>query len=382
MSAENVISPGFRGRGWLSQTVPQHRRFTNSHTVLTDATSAAGVYVGMTRGGGTNRLHVIADNMVEARAQFIEAMERDPADRGLDHATAQAVEAVRGLVADGPVKLVTEELARLDQEAEKAQRQAEYWEKIVARLDAQRDAHRAEDEQDTAAIRTAEGVAKQVRAEVVGPLVKQAEQDGAAFLAAVENEAAASARLATVGRFGRRKARTEHQAAKEQAHTQRARVRDDWGDDLPRTRQALPAWSAQAAAQKAEGDSRAADAARAVEAAHTGRGTSSRRHKQERFALLARELGAEQARGDQFGMRTVNPQRAARAALTRATLARAEADELRSLPPHDAARRIEAEQSMLERVRRGADQRERQLDPFGHDSPRSDSGRNGAAREL
>nr|WP_217652134.1 hypothetical protein [Tessaracoccus bendigoensis] len=51
-----------------------------------DTTSAAGVYVGMTRGRKTNRLHIVASDMTDARAQFIEAMERDSADHGLDHA--------------------------------------------------------------------------------------------------------------------------------------------------------------------------------------------------------------------------------------------------------------------------------------------------------
>ena len=72
-------------------------------------------------------------------------MERDPADRGLDHATRAAHEAVRGLVNDGPVRLVTEELARLDHETERAEQAAERWEQIAARLDTQRAAHRAED---------------------------------------------------------------------------------------------------------------------------------------------------------------------------------------------------------------------------------------------
>ncbi len=352
---------------------------TTSHTVLTDATSAAGVYVGMTRGRDANRLHVVADDVADAKAQFVEAMERDPADRGLDHATVQAVEAVRGLVADGPVKLVTEELARLEHEAERAQQQAEQWELIAARLDAQRETHRAEDEQDNAAIRAAEDTAEHVRAEATGPLVRQAEQDGAAYLAVVEDEAAATARLSTVGRFGRRKARTEHQATKEQAQTQRARVRDDWGDDPPRTRQALPVWVAEAASRKAEEDPRVADAALAVEAARTGRGLTSRRHKQERFALLARELGAEQARGDQFGMRTINPQRAARDAFARATLARAEADELRNLPVNDAARRIEAQRAEQRRIRRRAEQLARHFSvpnptPRRRPDPRSERG--------
>ncbi|WP_447589454.1 MobF family relaxase [Microbacterium lacticum] len=355
---------------------------TASHTVLSEATSAAGVYVGMTRGRETNRLHVVADGISDARARFIKAMERDPADRGLDHATAQAVEAVGGLVADGPVKLVTEELARLDQEVERVQRQAERWEQIAARLDTQRAAHRAEDEQDSTAIHAAEDAAEQVHAEVTGPFVQQAEHDGAAYLAAVESEAAAHARLSTVGRIGRRKARAEHQATKEHAQAQRARVRDDWGGELPRTRQALPAWVAEVAARKAEGDPRVSDAARAAEAARTGRGQTSQRHKQERFALLARELGAEQARGDQFGMRTVNPQRAARDAFTRATLARAEANELRSLPIRDAARRIEAQRAEQEQMRQWAAQRARQLDPFERERPRDAPRRDGPSRGL
>jgi len=352
---------------------------TTSHTILSETTSAAGVYVGMTRGRETNRLHIVADDLTDAKAQFVEAMERDPADRGLDHATAQAAEAVRGLVADGPVKLVTEELARLDHEAERAQRQAERWERTAARLDAQGDAHRAEDAQDAAAIHAAEHAAEQVHAEVTGPFAQQAEVDGAAYLTAVENEAAATARLSAVGRFGRRKARAEHQAAKEQTQTQRARVCDDWGSEPPRTRQKLPAWATQAAAQKAEDDPRVTAAARAADAARTSRGATSRRHNQERFALLARELGVEQARGDLFGMRTVSPHRAARDALARVTLARAEADELRSLPIGDAARRIETRRAEQEVAR----QRERQLRTAAeHELRRPDTGREGPSRSL
>ena len=45
-----------------------------SHTMLFESMSAAGVHVGMTRGRDTNRLHVAAANLDDARAQFIEAM--------------------------------------------------------------------------------------------------------------------------------------------------------------------------------------------------------------------------------------------------------------------------------------------------------------------
>ncbi|MFV0373073.1 hypothetical protein [Microbacterium sp.] len=42
---------------------------TGSHTILTDATSAASVYVGMTRGRKQNLLHVVAESQEHAREQ-------------------------------------------------------------------------------------------------------------------------------------------------------------------------------------------------------------------------------------------------------------------------------------------------------------------------
>lgn len=61
-----------------------------SHTVLGEQMGGAAVYVGMTRGRNENTLHVVAESMADARAQFIEAMESDRADRGLaDAASAQ-----------------------------------------------------------------------------------------------------------------------------------------------------------------------------------------------------------------------------------------------------------------------------------------------------
>lgn len=68
-----------------------------SHTVLGDAMDAASVYVGMTRGRNSNRLHVVAADLDDAREQFVLALERDRADRGLANATAAARESVRGL---------------------------------------------------------------------------------------------------------------------------------------------------------------------------------------------------------------------------------------------------------------------------------------------
>ena len=77
-----------------------------SHTVLGEQMGSAAVYVGMTRDRETNTLHLVAEDMADARAQFIEAMEHDRADRGLAEATERRAEddprvpdAARSLVA-------------------------------------------------------------------------------------------------------------------------------------------------------------------------------------------------------------------------------------------------------------------------------------------
>jgi thymidine kinase len=77
--------------GMQGATVPE------SHTILGDAMDASALYVGMTRARNSNRLHVVAADLDDAREQFILALERDRADRGLANATAAARESVRGL---------------------------------------------------------------------------------------------------------------------------------------------------------------------------------------------------------------------------------------------------------------------------------------------
>lgn len=355
---------------------------TASHTILSEATSAAGVYVGMTRGRQTSRLHVVAEDMADARAQFIEAIERDPADRGLDHATQQAAEAVRGLISDGPVRLVTDELARLDHEAKRAEQTAQRWEQIAARLDAQRAAHRAEGDETTAVLRKAETTAEEVRAEVAGPMTVQAEHDGTAYLAAVENEAAVSGRLATVGRFGRRKARAEQRAATDRTQALRGQVSTEWGT-TPTDTDRLPEWAGRVAAKRAEADPRVIEAVQTVEAATADRDAMRERHEQERLALLVSEYGPEQARREQLGMRVDSPHRAARDARAQVAATRAEADELRSLPINDAARRIETKRAGQEQARRRATEQARQLpDLFKRDPHQSDPRREGPTRGI
>ena len=101
------------------------------------------------------------------------------------------------------------------------------------------------------------------------------------------------------------------------------------------------------------------------------------------MALLASEYGAEHARANHLGMRTVNPHRNAHDARTRAAILRAEADELRSLPVTDAVKLIEAKRTEQEQTRQRAAQRAQQLrDPFEREPRRTDPGRDGPARRF
>ncbi len=98
--------------------------------------------------------------------------------------------------------------------------------------------------------------------------------------------------------------------------------------------------------------------------------------------MLVSELGADEARRDQFGMRTINPNRSAHDARARVALARAQADELRSLPINDAARLFEAKRAEQEQTRRQTARRAQQLEPFERDNPRTAPGRDVPARSL
>jgi hypothetical protein len=95
-----------------------------SHTVLSDALDAAGVYVGLTRGRHANRLHVVAADLDDAREQFVAAMERDRADRGLAEAAQRAHTGVAGLIDSGPVRMVNAERIRLTKPIQQAERAA------------------------------------------------------------------------------------------------------------------------------------------------------------------------------------------------------------------------------------------------------------------
>ncbi|GAB33347.1 hypothetical protein [Gordonia otitidis] len=222
-----------------------------------------------------------------------------------------------------------------------------------------------------------------MRAEVTGPLTVRAETDGAAYLDAVADEATARGRLATVGRFGKRKARTEQRTATERTRTLRGQVSQEWAT-TPANPDRLPEWAGQVASRRAGSDPRVTEAAQTVDAATADRDMMRKRHQQEHTALLVSEYGIEHAQAAQYGMRrTTNPRRQAHDAKNRAALLRSEADELRALPINDAAHLIEAKQAERENQNRQTAERARQLhDPFEHDPHRRDPSREGPTRRL
>jgi hypothetical protein len=341
-----------------------------SHTVVSEALDAAGVYVGMTRGRDHDTLHIVADDIDQAREQFTTAMGRDRADRGLRHATRRAMESTRGLIEDGPVALVNAELAALDQKADHAQHEAEHWAGIAKRLDAQAATHREEAEESDTAVFAAEQHAAAVRADVTEPLTAEAETEGRDYLEALAAQTAASARLQVVGRFAAGRARRDVEAARQHTVTVRGRVCTGWGT-VPGSHDGpdgLARWAEHAAAMRADRDSRVVAADQAVTVAKTTRDSVMARQANERLALLEGLNVFEAVRRDPTGYyQRVNPRRQAAAWQNTADHARGEAARLRALPPTAAARRIKAQRA-AEAAQQAASQ---PTSAAGHQTPSS-----------
>ena len=338
-----------------------------AHTILTDATSAASVYVGMTRGRNENLLHIVAGNLADARAQFIEAMERDRADRGLADATHRAVEEVAGLTEYGPVRLVSGEIAALVKLAETAEAQAARWQQVSAALADLSDREMALREHARAAEQTARQQAEQVRTEVTAPIVSAARTALTEWQQADAAEQTAVEQARAVSWFGKRRARTEHENAKTRTREAHQQLASEWGEP-PRWNEPTDAWVERVTRPRIDGDARVID----TEQEHqTARKALLHRPKQAhtaRLAAYARAFGAETVIRNQQAYLTTNPaQQAARAAKT-AKQAREEAALLRSLTPAEAAKRIE--QTRAAEAARDAQQAEQRraalYDPSQH----------------
>ncbi|HEY5224889.1 MAG TPA: MobF family relaxase [Microbacteriaceae bacterium] len=332
-----------------------------SHTVLSDALDAAGVYVGMTRGQQANRLHIVAGDLDDAREQFVAALDRDRADRGLAEGTRAAHDAVHGLVADGPVRLVNQERARLAQQIEHADQQAEKREQAMAALDRQCDAHRTERERQEEAVAAAEARAAQVRAEVAGPLIEQATAHGATYIETRERMWEATRAQTRAGRLNRRAAaRVATDAAGEHDATEDM-VRRRWGV-VPQTTSGIPSWAESVAHTHADADPRVAEVNRDVEQTRSEQKRLAEHRADERAALHRRilgniPLGTAEGRAAQWR--------------TRAEQARRDLAEIEALPVTEAARlgrdraaRVQAERAAAEHTKVARDAQAAKLDQF------------------
>jgi len=195
------------------------------HLVLDEHTGAAAAYVGMTRGRSANTVHVIAADLADARAQWIDAAGRGRPDLGVDAARAQAMRAAAPYAADPPpergadarLAKILDQLGAAWTDQARAGEQLQWLEPRLARAQADA-AQRAQAERilaplterlrtTTAAARAAEAQAATVRA-----LLEQRAQTVKAALRpdwdADRPLAAEAARTlnAGPGRFGRRRA--------------------------------------------------------------------------------------------------------------------------------------------------------------------------------
>ena len=303
-----------------------------SHTVLSDALDASGVYVAMTRGRDTNHLHVVAAGLDDACEQFVLALERDRADRGLVAATLAAREAVAGLTADGPVHVVATERARLAAQIEHADQQAAKWQRAATALDRQARQHHAESDEQRTIVTATKATADQVTAAVSAPLIEQATHDANAYLAARERMWRASRTHRTAGGLRRRGAARTLTAAIGEHRTAETAARRRWGT-LPETSAAVASWAASVAEQEAADDPRVIEARqRANDARHDEQQLTARQSR-ERVGLRRQLLGDRTADSAQ----TLAIRWHERAQKTRRDLAMTEA-----LPPVEAAQLIRA----------------------------------------
>jgi len=341
------------------------------HTPLTDATSAASVYVGMTRGRELNLLHVMAENQAEARAQFVAAMERDRADRGPADATQRAAEEVAGLIEHGPVKFVSDEIAALMQQAATAKAQAERWQQVsgaLAHLSKQEAVIR---EAASAAQWAAKRQAEQVRIEVTTPLVGAAQSALAEWRQAEAAAQTAGDQVRAASWFGKRRARDEHEEARAHASTTRHQLASEWGEP-PRWNERPDAWVERVTRPKIDADPRLIDAEQEHQAARDEVLSRPERAQTARLATFGRVFGAEQVFRNREAYLRTNPAQQAANAAQAAQQARDEAELLRSLTPAEAVTRIE--QTRAEQAARdAARERHFQHDPTPHRSaPRRD----------
>lgn len=293
----------------------------------------------MTRGKDKNHLHLIAEGAADARQQFIDAVERDRADRGLADATERAAEAVRGLVDDGPVKLVNTEIAALTRQAERAEARAARWQHAADALDKLHTRQRAERDQATEAHKATKKRVELVRSEVAEPLSAQAHAALTDWQDTTTVEKTAADRVRAAGRFTKRRATAEHHTAKTMAQDAERRLAAAWGEP-PRWSESSASWVERVTRPRIDADPRVIEAeqkhAEAAQAFHA----VLEPNPWPSIGVYARIFEEDAVRNNPGAYVNARPARQAEDAARTAQHARTEAETLRALSPVEAVERI------------------------------------------
>ncbi len=80
------------------------------HLLLGEHTSAAAAYVAMTRGRENNVAHLVAEDLDDARQQWVETFSRDRADLGPGHAAMRAAEDLERYAPHRPLEVALGDL--------------------------------------------------------------------------------------------------------------------------------------------------------------------------------------------------------------------------------------------------------------------------------
>ena len=132
---------------------------TTAHLVVSEHTTAASAYVGMTRGRDRDTAHLVAADLDDAREQWIAAFARDRADLGPTHAAARASRQAAGYTQARPLDQLLVELREAWREQADRQRELDRATAARERLE-QVIALRAERDQALAALQPREAQAR------------------------------------------------------------------------------------------------------------------------------------------------------------------------------------------------------------------------------
>ena len=346
-----------------------------SHTVLTDARDAAGVYVGLTRGREANTLHVVATDLDYAKQQFVEALVRDRADRGLEEATEHARAAVVDLVADGPLSIVSAERDRIVERIAKADAEGERWVSAAAGLRDQSERHKTEYELQRELAEAADVKVAALLADVTESLAQEAATDGSEFLAAQQAAYTAHRAEANAPRFRRRAATRTAKDADTRREAAERIVHARW-QSIPHSESGLPAWAEAVAQRQADHAPEIIEAREEATRSHQIAKEIAARQSREHTALYERVLGNR--RPDAVAARVKNLHE-------QATRDRHYFAQLDALPPNEAVQLVrehaaqnEAQRLAAERARQTAGSRDAHYErDFGRrtNRPSRDDGR-------